>query len=115
MRDAYTKLFERIDVHEFFKIAINDITYIEEEKIRIQWDELKERVFNNGEIYIRGYGRDAVKTKNPLLFGCGWNIAYIPKYIDPFTGHETQGCYSEEFKKILKINSSFTLTTTIVE
>ena len=41
------------------------------------------------------------KTKNPLLFTCPWNIAYIPKYLDPFTGHETQGQYSEEFKQII--------------
>jgi hypothetical protein len=40
------------------------------------------------------------KTKNPLLFTAGWNIAYIPKYIDPFTGHETKGKYKEEFQKM---------------
>ncbi len=40
------------------------------------------------------------RTKNPLLFTCPWNIAYIPKYLDPFTGHETQGQYSEQFKQI---------------
>jgi hypothetical protein len=41
------------------------------------------------------------KTKNPLLFTCPWNIAYIPKYLDPFTGHETQGEYSKQFKQII--------------
>jgi hypothetical protein len=40
------------------------------------------------------------KTKNPLLFTAPWNIAFIPKYLDPFTGHETRGEYSIEFKKI---------------
>lgn len=38
------------------------------------------------------------KTKNPFLFNCSWNIAYIPKFIDPFTGHETQGTYRDDFK-----------------
>lgn len=41
------------------------------------------------------------RTKNPLLFTCPWNIAYIPKYLDPFTGHETQGQYSKQFKEII--------------
>ncbi len=161
MRDSYTKLFEQINIDDFFKIAIEDITYIEDEKIKIQWNELKERVFNNGEIFIRGYGRNASnthlyfkfyekllgntnikkdssnnaeptkllknltefsktemrgktkimnyqishlfgRTKNPLLFGCSWNIAYLPKYIDPFTGDETQGIYSKRFKEIFR-------------
>ncbi|QQU02117.1 hypothetical protein [Myroides odoratus] len=38
------------------------------------------------------------RTKNPFLFNCPWNLAYVPKYLDPFTGHETQGEYSQEFK-----------------
>ena len=41
------------------------------------------------------------KTKNPFLFNNPWNIAYIPKYLDPFTGHETQGDYSREFKEYI--------------
>ncbi len=41
------------------------------------------------------------KTKNPFLFTSPWNIAYIPKYLDPFTGHETQGEHSIFFKKLL--------------
>ncbi len=40
------------------------------------------------------------RTKNPLLFTSPWNIAYIPKYLDPFTGHESQGIHSTEFKNI---------------
>lgn len=38
------------------------------------------------------------RTKNPLLFTAAWNIAYIPKYLDPFTGHETQGGDKQEFQ-----------------
>lgn len=40
------------------------------------------------------------RTKNPLLFTAAWNIAYIPKYLDPFTWHETQGEHRNEFQKI---------------
>lgn len=159
-RDAYTKLFEHIDKDLFFKSGIDDIVYIDNQAIAIQWNQLKNSVFENQVVFIRGYGRDAKgtdmffkfyenmfgnsnvrkdstnnaeptkllknmtsysktpqadkmlimnyqishlfgRTKNPLLFTCPWNIAYIPKYLDPFTGHETQGKYSEQFKKII--------------
>jgi len=42
------------------------------------------------------------RTKNPILFTTAWNFAYVPKYLDPFTGHETQGKYQEEFKRIFQ-------------
>lgn len=63
----------------------------------------KERIQNYQVSHLFG------KTKNPLLFTAGWNIAYIPKYIDPFTGHETQGKYRLEFQKLFeaKISEKF--------
>jgi hypothetical protein len=159
-RDAYSRLFELIDKDQLFNIGINDIIYLDENKIQENWAQLKRNLFNNEEVYIRAYGRDGKgnllyqelynilfensnikidpsnntkptkilssltsysktkmknktlimnyqishlfgKTKNPLLFTSPWNIAYIPKYIDPFTGHETQGEYSSSFKEIL--------------
>jgi hypothetical protein len=57
-------------------------------------NETQQRIQNYQVSHLFG------KTKNPLLFTAAWNIAYIPKYIDPFTGHETQGSYSTEFKKL---------------
>lgn len=57
-------------------------------------NETQQRIQNYQVSHLFG------KTKNPLLFTAAWNIAYIPKYIDPFTGHETQGSYSKEFKKL---------------
>ena len=159
-RDAYTKLFEHIDKNLFFQSGIDDIVFMDNETIEKQWTLLKNAVFQNQSVSIRGYGRDAKgtdlyfklyekmfgntnvfkdstnnaeptkllknltiysktkqtgktlimnyqishlfgRTKNPLLFSCPWNIAYIPKYLDPFTGHETQGQYSEQFKQII--------------
>lgn len=49
------------------------------------------------------------RTKNPLMFNAPWNIAYIPKYLDPFTGHETQGKHKEDFQKIFnaKVKEKF--------
>lgn len=37
-------------------------------------------------------------TKNVFCFTAPWNIVFIPKLIDPFTGHEAKGEYVEEFQ-----------------
>ena len=37
------------------------------------------------------------KTKNVFMFTAPWNIAYVPKIIDPLTGHEACGCMVEEY------------------
>ncbi len=37
-------------------------------------------------------------TKNPYMFECPWNIAYIPKIYDPFTGHESNGEWTSKFQ-----------------
>lgn len=39
------------------------------------------------------------RTKNVFCFTAPWNIVFIPKIIDPFTGHEAKGEYVKEFKK----------------
>ena len=38
-------------------------------------------------------------TKNPLMFVCPWNICFVPKMYDPFTGHEAKGHLQEKFQK----------------
>jgi hypothetical protein len=40
------------------------------------------------------------RTKNPFLFEAPWNIAFVPKIIDPFTGHETKGCWPDEYQEL---------------
>jgi len=42
------------------------------------------------------------KTKNPFLFTAPWNVIYIPKIVDPFTGHESKGDLALEFSKLLQ-------------
>ena len=37
------------------------------------------------------------KTKNIYMFTAPWNIAYVPKIIDPLTGHEAYGYMVEEY------------------
>ncbi|KAA6328089.1 hypothetical protein EZS27_022975 [termite gut metagenome] len=38
-------------------------------------------------------------TKNVYCFTAPWNIVFIPKIIDPFTGHESKGDYVNKFQK----------------
>lgn len=38
------------------------------------------------------------RTKNPLLFTAPWNIVWIPKILDPFTGHESHGEITNIYK-----------------
>lgn len=40
------------------------------------------------------------RTKNPYSFTAPWNLAFIPKIIDPFTGHEAKGEYVQEYQKL---------------
>ena len=46
------------------------------------------------------------RTKNPFLFIAPWNLVYIPKIVDPFTGHESKGELALEFSKLLQ-NKTF--------
>ena len=41
-------------------------------------------------------------TKNVYCFTAPWNIIFIPKIIDPFTGHEATGDYVDEFQIMFK-------------
>lgn len=39
------------------------------------------------------------RTKNVFCFVAPWNIVFIPKILDPFTGHEAKGDFVEDFTK----------------
>ena len=60
---------------------------------------------------IRNYQVSHVfgRTKNVYAYTAPWNIVYIPKAIDPFTGHEAHGDMVEEFTNMFheKIYSQF--------
>ena len=50
---------------------------------------------------IRNYQISHVfgRTKNVFCFTAPWNIVYVPKIVDPFTGHEAKGDFVKEFTK----------------
>lgn len=39
------------------------------------------------------------KTKNVYCFTAPWNIVFLPKIVDPLTGHEAKGKFVEDFSK----------------
>lgn len=56
---------------------------------------------------IRNYQVSHVfgRTKNPYAFTAPWNLAFVPKIVDPFTGHESKGELTNNFAK--KFNNYF--------
>lgn len=42
------------------------------------------------------------RTKNALAFTAPWNVVYVPKILDPFTGHEAKGDEVTEFTKLFQ-------------
>lgn len=56
----------------------------------------------NRDIYNYQVSHIFGKTKNPFLFQSPWNICYLPKIMDPFTGHESKGNLSKQFQKAFK-------------
>ncbi len=53
---------------------------------------------------IRNYQVSHVfgRTKNVYCFTAPWNIVYVPKLIDPFTGHEAKGSYVDEYSGLFQ-------------
>ena len=45
------------------------------------------------------------RTKNIYAFTAPWNIVYLPKIIDPFTGHEAKGELVREYQAIFRRKS----------
>lgn len=56
---------------------------------------------------IRNYQVSHVfgRTKNVYAFTAPWNIVYMPKMLDPFTGHEAQGEMIKEYSRLFQKKS----------
>lgn len=153
--DSYERFMAKfnIDKEELYQFGMSETILPSIDLVAENWKDLKKRIFNNGVVKIRGYGRDAKgtelylglykhlfkntnvkkdasnnseptriisrltgykrntnmfnyqvshifgKTKNIFLFEAPWNIAFVPKLIDPFTGHETKGNWPKEYQE----------------
>lgn len=98
--DLYMKLYKELFGHnQFYKDATNNAEptkvlrgltgYSRQEKLTTKYKQIR----NYQVSHIFG------KTKNPFSFTAPWNIVYVPKIMDPFTGHESKGKLTEEFQK----------------
>ncbi len=45
------------------------------------------------------------RTKNIFTFTAPWNIVFMPKILDPFTGHEAKGNMVDEYQKLFQEQS----------
>ena len=157
MIDSYEKFLTKyVSKEDFFDFGLSETIYISSEKVKIEWENLKNRIYTNQEVFIRGFGRDASgthlflnfykkvfnndnvlkdptnnakptklietltdlkknkdirnyqvshvfsKTKNIFTFTAPWNIVFMPKILDPFTGHEAKGTMVEEYQRLFK-------------
>jgi hypothetical protein len=98
--DLYINLYKEVFGHEkFFKDPTNNgeptkilkvlTGYSRQEKPTLKY----KRIRNYQVSHIFG------RTKNPFSFTAPWNIVYVPKIMDPFTGHESKGELTNVFQK----------------
>jgi len=158
--DSYEKFLTKyVSKEDFFNFGLSETIYIPTEKVNIEWSNLKNRIFENKTVFIRGFGRDAAgthlfldfykkifqnnnilkdptnnqqptkliekltglkknkdirnyqvshifgRTKNVFTFTAPWNIVFMPKILDPFTGHEAKGVMVEEYQRLFQEQS----------
>lgn len=63
----------------------------------IKKDNGKRKKINNYQV-THIFGR----TKNPFLFTAPWNLVWKSKILDPFTGHESKGESTDEYKIVFQ-------------
>ena len=75
-RDSYLNFLKKFNISnkDFIEYGLNDIIFVPNDKVISEWEILKNKVYSNQEVYIRGMGRDATGTKYMLevhknLFG----------------------------------------------
>ena len=63
--DSYQKFLDYycINKQSLFEWGISTTIFPSISKVELEWSTLKERIFNNKLVYIRGYGRDAHATQ----------------------------------------------------
>jgi hypothetical protein len=163
MRDSYLEFFSKgyLTKEQFFEFGLESLILSPLENAEQEWQLLKKRIYSNGEVFIRGFGRNSSgsklflslyekvlnnynvkidptnnaeptkliskvtgysktgkkgykpisnyqvshvfgRTKNVFCFTAPWNIVFIPKLIDPLTGHEANGTIVEEFTTLFR-------------
>jgi len=115
---VYVRRYGRGEANDsILKLFYKDIFNLTKIKIDPSNNSAPARVLNHCTKYRKNIKKDTVqneriqnyqishvfgKTKNPFLFTAPWNVIYIPKIVDPFTGHESRGELAMEFSKSLQ-------------
>jgi hypothetical protein len=63
-RDSYERFLSHFNINkeDLYEFGLNETIFPSYEKVGTYWNDLKNRILNNGKVYIRGYGRDANGT-----------------------------------------------------
>ena len=48
---------------DFIEYGLNDIIFVPNDKVKNEWEILKNKVYSNQEVYIRGMGRGCCQYK----------------------------------------------------
>ena len=61
MCDSYERFFAEgyISKEQFFDFGIRETIYAPLDKATEGWEELKQRIKNNGPVFMRGFGRNS--------------------------------------------------------
>jgi hypothetical protein len=116
--DSYERFINtfKIDKEDLYEFGLRETILPPIELVEEYWNDLKNRIFNNGVVAIRGYGRDAKGTGLYLgLYKHLFKNDNVKKdatnNFDPFTGHETKGDwpleYQERFTKYTRERYSY--------
>ena len=67
MLDSYKNFLSefKISENQFLDFGIKSVIYIPADKAKENWDSLKNKISNDEEVFVRGFGRDSKRT--PLL------------------------------------------------
>ena len=69
MIDSYEKFLTKyVSKEDFFDFGLSETIYISNDKTKIEWDNLKKKIYTDQEVFIRGFGRDAAGTHLFLNF-----------------------------------------------
>jgi|JI8StandDraft_1071087.scaffolds.fasta_scaffold78376_2 hypothetical protein len=108
----YKKVFQNKN------IVIDKTNNLEPTKVLNECTEYRKNIKKDSDTFkkIQNYQVSHIfgKTKNPFLFTAPWNIVYIPKMLDPFTGHESKGENTSEFRKLFH-KKSYTKFKNLIE
>jgi hypothetical protein len=94
----FISFYSQVFAHN--QIEVDPTNNSEPQKLLARWTGFSRRRGGN----LRNYQVSHVfgRTKNAYAFTAPWNIVYVPKVIDPFTGHEAKGELPQHFRRLFE-------------